>query len=312
MSDPDYYKVLGVSKTASQDEIRKAYKKLARENHPDRNPDDKAAAERFKQVQEAYGVLSNEEKRKQYDQFGHAPFTGGGPGFQGGSWRTTSGGGPDFSDLFGDQFDLGDLFGGAFRGGRAQAEPRRPRPQKGQDIEARMEVAFQTAALGGTHEIVLQRGGATERLDVKIPPGVHDGGTIRLAGQGHPGTDGGPAGDLLVRVKIAPHPYFRREGHNLLIDVPITPSEAALGAKIDVPTLSEGNVVVTIPPGTSGGAKLRLRGKGVPDPKGGVPGDELVVIKIAVPKQLSEEAKSLYEQLAKVSPHAPRAGRWPA
>lgn len=311
MSDPDYYKVLGVSRTASQDEIRKAYKRLARENHPDRNPDDKAAAERFKQVQEAYSILGNEEKRKQYDQFGHAPFTGGGPGFQGGGWRTAPGGGPDFSELFGEQFDLGDLFGGAFRGG-AQAGPRRPRPRKGQDIETQMEVAFQTAALGGKHEIVLHRDGAAERIDIKVPPGVNDGGTIRLAGEGQPGTAGGPPGDLFVRVKVAPHPYFRREGRNLLIDVPITPSEAALGAKVDVPTLNEGNVVMTVPPGTSSGAKLRLRGKGIPDPKGGAPGDQIVVIKITVPKQLSEEAKSLYEQLAQAAPHSPRAGLWPS
>jgi DnaJ-class molecular chaperone len=171
-------------------------------------------------------------------------------------------------------------------------------------------VPFQVAAEGGSHGLQIRRGEQTERINVKIPAGVEDGSVIRLAGQGHPGGSGGPAGDLLLTIHVSPHPYFHREGSNLSVDVPITPSEAALGTKVDVPTLSEGHVSVTVPPGTSSGTKLRLKGKGVPNPKTKERGDQYVVVKIVLPKQTSDAAKKLYEELANVEPSAPRSGLW--
>lgn len=303
MAESDYYKVLGVSREASADEIRRAYKKLARENHPDMKPNDKAAAERFKEVQEAYGVLSDPTKREQYDRYG-ASFKNAGRGGQ--AW--TGGTGPvDFGDLFGaGGIDLGDLFGGGFGGGGRRAT----RPTRGRDVTTSITVPFLVAAEGGQHEIQLQRDGKVERLNIKIPAGVNDGGTIRLAQQGEPGGSGGPAGDVLITVRVAPHPYFRREGNNLLIDLPVTPSEAALGAKIEVPTLTEGTVLLTMPPGTSSGAKLRLRGKGVPDQKTRMRGDQFAIIKIVVPRELSPEARALFEQLSQVESQSPRQGLW--
>ena len=166
------------------------------------------------------------------------------------------------------------------------------------------------AAEGGDHELTLQREGKPERLSIKIPPGVDDGGVIRLAGQGQPGANGGSAGDLLITVHIAPHPWFRREGADLLLDLPLTITEAALGAKIDVPTLSEGTVTLTIPAGTSSGAKLRLRGKGVVDRRTKERGHLYVIAKIVVPQNLSADAQELLRKLAEEAPQSPRAGLW--
>ena len=307
----DYYDTLGVKKTATADEIRKAYRKLSRENHPDVKPDDKAASERFKKVQEAYGVLGDAEKRAQYDRFGPAfQQAGGGPGGHAHQWR---GGGPggagqvDLNDLFGaGGIDLGDLFGGraGFGGGR-----RGPRPTKGRDLRTELTVPFLVAIEGGQHEVSVGRAGKIERISVKIPAGVVDGNTIRLAGEGQPGTAGGPAGDLLLTVHVAPHPYFRRDGRDLSVDVPITPAEAALGAKVEAPTLTEGGVLVTMPAGTSSGRRLRLRGKGAPDRKSGTRGDLYVVAKIVVPDGLTDEQRGLYEQLGRLD-RDPRAGLW--
>ena len=316
MPDTDYYKSLGVSREASAEEIRKAYKKLARQYHPDVKPNDKAAAEKFKEIQQAYDVLGDADKREQYDRYGAAfeQAARGGPRGRTQTWNTGPGGGPvDFSQIFGGEVDLGDLLGGAFgRGGAGAAGfgggRRATRPQKGQDLNADVTVPFQIAAEGGNHELQMQHDGKAERLSVKIPAGVDNGSVIRLARQGYPGMNGGPAGDLLVRIKVAPHPYFRREGKNLLLDVPVTPTEAALGAKIDVPTLSEGNVLLTIPPGTSSGAKLRLRGKGIVDQKSKQRGDQFVVVKIVVPKELNERAQQLYKELEEAAPLAPRDG----
>ncbi|MGC1273069.1 MAG: DnaJ C-terminal domain-containing protein, partial [Planctomycetaceae bacterium] len=274
----DFYQVLGVKKDASADEIRKVYRKLSRENHPDVKPDDKPASEKFKKVQEAYAVLGDAEKRAQYDRYGHAFHQAGGGRAH--PWHGAGGGqggaGPvDLGDLFGEGIDLSDLFGGfagrgGFGGGRRGPGAR---PAKGQDLRTDVTVPFLVAAEGGQHEISLQRAGKTDRITVKIPAGLSDGSTIRLAGEGHPGAAGGPAGDLLPTVHVAPHPYFRRDGNDLSVDVPITPAEAALGAKVEAPTLSEGHVVVTLPPGTNSGRKLRLRGKGIPDRKTGARGD---------------------------------------
>ncbi|SFJ48180.1 DnaJ C-terminal domain-containing protein [Planctomicrobium piriforme] len=325
MPQQDYYQILGVSRDATAEQIRKAFKKIARENHPDAKKDDPAAAERFKAAAEAYDVLGDEEKRKKYDQFGanwkhfkdgQSPYAGGGSG--GGGGNPFRSGGPvdvDLRDIFGGQgaVDLEEIFGGMFGGGggrRSAGRGRAPRPQKGEDLSATIQVPFQTAAVGGNYDLSLQRNGKPEELSVKIPVGIEDGQTIRLGGQGEPGHQGGPAGDLLLTVQVAPHPYFRREGRNVLVDVPVSMTEAALGTKIDVPTLSDGIVSMTLPAGTSSGAKLRLKGKGIEHPKSGTRGDLFVLIKIVVPKGLDARSKELLEEFAELNPLTPRAGLW--
>ena len=313
----DYYQVLGVSRTASKEEIRKAFKKIARENHPDVKPDDSAAAEKFKQAAEAYDVLGDDEKRKKYDQFGenwkHAQ-EGGFPGGGGGSpFRS---GGPvdiDLRDLFGGGggVDLESLFGGMFGGGAGGTRARpQARAQKGQDLKTTIMVPFEVAARGGEHELTLSMGGNIQRLSVKIPAGIESGKSIRLSGQGQPGINGGPAGDVLVTVNVAPHPFFRREGNNLIVDVPVTVSEAILGGKIDVPTLEDSVVVMTLPPGTSSGAKLRLKGKGFLNLKTKVQGDQIVVIKIQVPKGLDDRSIELLQEFTELNPQSVREGLW--
>ena len=326
----DYYRTLGVSRDADAAAIRKAYKKLAKENHPDRNPDDPAALERYKKAGEAYATLSDAEKRSAYDRFGsnYKQFGGGRPGgggspFGGGGGNPFGGGGPvDVGDLFGGgSFDLEDLLGGL--GGRGPAGGpaggpgaggRRPfgrrtsgPARRGADVRTTVTVPFHTAVRGGEYELDLTRAGARESVTVKIPPGLPPGGTMRLAGKGEPGAAG--PGDLLLTVNAAPHPVFRRDGQNLLMDLPLTPAEAALGAKVDVPTLSDGTVTLTIPPGTGGGAKLRLRGKGAPGRAGGADGDQIVQTKIVVPKEPTDRQRALYEQLKELDADV-RAGAW--
>lgn len=311
MPATDYYQALEVSRSASQDEIKKAYRKLAKKYHPDARPDDQDAAAKFKEIQEAFDVLGDADKRKHYDRFGTAgPSPGAGPRGGGQTWSTGGSGPIDLSDLFGGSFggqvDLGDIFGN----GGAGAGRGRGRSQAGRDIQAELEVPFRIAAEGGTQDIRLDRAGSAEHLSVKIPAGVDTGSVIRLAGQGEPGHRGGPPGDLLVTVRVAPHAYFRREGSNLLLDLPLSLTEAALGAKVEVPTLSEGSVMLTIPPGTSSGAKLRLRGKGVFDRATKERGDQYVVVKIVVPSRLSDKAKELLHELERAAPQHPRAGLW--
>ncbi|HEY3965037.1 MAG TPA: DnaJ C-terminal domain-containing protein [Planctomycetaceae bacterium] len=313
MAKHDYYKTLGVSKTASAEEIRKAHKKLSKKYHPDVNKE-KDASEQFKQVQEAFDVLSDTEKRQQYDRFGQVFPGGSGPQGQPFNWgggRPGGGGsGPvDFSNLFGGgQIDLEQILGGAFGGGGKRQSRRAA--HRGEDVEVEVEIPFRTAVDGGKYELNLDRGGQHENLSVKIPAGVDSGSLVRLAGQGHPGASGGPAGDLLVRIRVAGDPWFRREGNNLLVDVPVTITEATLGAKVEAPTLSEGTVVVTIPPGTSSGAKLRLKGKGVIDRSTKERGDLFVIVKIVVPRKLGERAQQLLRELAEAEPYAPRGGLW--
>ena len=315
MTDSDYYQVLGVSRGASADEIHGAYKTLSMKFHPDKNPDDQQAATQFKAVQEAYQVLGDEETRGQYDRFGPAfqQARAGGPGgFSPGSMPGSMPGGVDFSSLFGNGFDLGDLFGGG-RGGPGSGQAARPR--RGQDIRTSIQIPFQVAAVGGGHELPIRpdgEGGRVERLTIKIPAGIQSGEVLRLKGQGGTGV-GGPAGDVLVTVEVAPHPWFRREGDNLVVEVPVTPAEAVLGARIEVPTLDEGLVVMTIPPGTSGGARLRLKGKGVHSQKTGTSGDQLVVVRIVVSDELSDGQRELYQRLAESesrSMESPRNGLW--
>ena len=305
MPDLDFYQALGLSKGATKEEIRKAYKKLVREHHPDANPNNPQSAERFKQVQEAYDVLSDEKKRELYDRFGknydqaaRAGAAGGGNPFAGagGGGSPFGGAGPiDLGDLFGQGgIDFGELFGGS-AGGRTRG---RRGAARGADLKATVKVPFETAVSGGPVDVAIEKNGTSETLAVKVPAGVNDGQVVRLSGQGSPAARNGTPGDLYLTIEIEPHPYFRREGSNLLVDVPITPSEAVLGAKIEVPTLSEGQMVLTVPPGTSSGVKLRLRGKGILDPQTNKTGDQFVVIKIVVPKGIDDADKALYQKLA--------------
>lgn len=311
MAGNDYYATLGVSRTASEAEIKKAYRKLAKENHPDARPDDKQAAERFKEIQEAYDVVGDAEKRKQYDQMGHDFFRasrgagGGGSGGQNpfygagggrGPWSYSSGGGgeaPDLEDILGG-FGFGGFGGG---GGRSRTRKTTPR-----DVEAQVQVPFKDAILGGKLDLQLE--GQSEVLSVSIPPGVEDGNKIRLKGQAPSG------GDLLLNVEVLSHPWFRREGRDISVDLPLTPAEAVLGTKVDVPTLGEGMVTMTVPAGTTSGKKLRLRGKGVPASKTKEAGDQYVIIKLMIPKDSAPDAKALYEQLKGIEKFDPRAGLW--
>jgi len=305
----DYYETLGVSKTASTDEIKKAYRKLSRQYHPDTKPGDKTAEAKFKEVQQAYDVVGDADKRKKYDQFGPAFDQAGSPG-GGFNWQGGQGGMQfDFNDLFGQGgVDLGDIFGGGVfgRGGTKG----RGRSRKGQDVQATIQVPFLVAAQGGEHTVTMTIGDRSERLTVKIPAGVDNGSVIRLGGQGQPGVGSGPAGDLLVTIQVAAHSYFRREGNNILVDIPVTITEAALGSKVDVPTLNDGIVSMSIPAGSASGMKLRLRGKGVVDLKTKERGDQYAVLKIVTPKQLDEASQELLRKFAEQNPHNPRAGLW--
>lgn len=309
MSDRDYYQILGVSKSAPADEIKKAYRKLAKQYHPDANQDDPSAQAKFSEITEAYDVLSDSDKRAKYDQYGQHwnKVQGGGGGgggfnpFGGGGGRGGGGGaaGLDIEDLLGGMFG-----GGGGRGGNPFGGGRRAQPTKGSNIETEIRVPFQMGVNGGEYELTVQN----ERLTVKVPAGMDDGGKIRLAGQGNPGSAG--PGDLIVTVRVSAHPWFRKEGSNLLVDVPITPLEAVLGAKVDVPTLTDGTIVMTIPPGTNSGAKLRLRGKGSVDRKTKQQGDQLVVTKIVSPKEIPEDQMTLYEQLRELDTSNLRDELW--
>ncbi len=328
MEFKDYYAVLGVDRSATQEEIKRAYKKLARKHHPDLHSGEarKAAEDKFKELNEAYEVLKDPGKRKKYDQLGsdwragqdYRPPPGwGGQGFGGRpggaqeSFFWSSGGAEGFSDFF------ESLFGGGFGGG--QGEPRRGGPsmrQKGADREATLRLSLEEAFHGGSRSITLQaqdvdaqgRITPTERkYDVKIPPGVLPGQRIRLAGQGGEGFGGGSRGDLYLKVEIEPHPRFRLEGRDLYTDLPVAPWEAALGGEAQVPTLS-GTVTLAIPPGSQSGRRLRLKGKGMPNSRG-TPGNLHAVIQIKVPKRLTEEERKAFQELGEISSFDPRAER---
>jgi curved DNA-binding protein len=312
----DYYEVLGVPRDASSEDIRRAYRKLAREYHPDVNKDP-GAEDRFKEVSEAYEVLRDAEKREQYDRLG-ANWRAGqdvsdSPGFE--SFRTGpggfgSGGAGGFGDSrveFGDA-GFSDFFEGLF-GNRTRTRTGGGGgfdgfSTRGADQEATLELSLEEAAHGGRRRISL---GAGRDYEVNIPAGVVDGQRIRLAGEGGRGAGGGQSGDLFLRVRLKPHPRFRVEGRDLYVDVRVAPWEAALGASVEVPTLT-GSTQVKIPAGSSSGRKLRLKGKGLPSPRG-KPGDLYAIVKIVVPKKLAQPERELFEQLAEVSSFDPRAGR---
>lgn len=292
--DKDYYAVLGVSKDASKAEIKKAYRKLAQTYHPDANKGDAGAERRFKEISEAHAILTNDEKRKEYDQMrqlveaGGQRFYGFRPGGGGGNVRVNIG---DIGDLFGGGEGSGlfeDLFG--FRGAS--------QPRRGNDLEARAELAFEDAVYGATVEVNGKK--------VRIPPGVKNGARIKVAGRGEPGPNGGPAGDMYVVVHVKPHAYFAQGSNgDLIVHVPVTIAEAALGAKVTVPTL-EGQVTLKVPAGTRHGKTLRARGKGAPRPGGGH-GDLLAKIEVEIPQKLTKEEKDLLERFAEVHHGTPRA-----
>jgi curved DNA-binding protein len=312
----DYYEVLGVSRDASTEDIRRAYRKLAREFHPDVNKDP-GAEDRFKEISEAYEVLRDPEKRERYDRLG-ANWRAGqdvsdSPGFEGfrpGPGGFGGGGTGGFGDPrveFGDA-GFSDFFEGLF-GNRTRTRTGGPGgfdgfSTRGADQEATLELSLEEAARGGRRRISL---GAGRDYEVNIPAGVVDGQRIRLAGEGGRGAGGGQSGDLFLRVRLKPHPRFRVEGRDLHVDVRVAPWEAALGASVEVPTLT-GSTQVKIPAGSSSGRKLRLKGKGLPSPRG-KPGDLYAIVKIVVPKKLAQPERELFEQLAEVSSFDPRAGR---
>ena len=361
----DYYEVLGISKGASESDIKKAFRKLARKYHPDINPGDKTAEQKFKEINEAYEVLADAKKRKQYDQFGHAAFDQGfGAGPQGG-YGFEGFGGPGAGSFARGGFE--DLFGGIF--GDRGARPRGP--QKGEDVSYTVEIDLEDAIFGRPLQVDLQRevtcsacsgsgaqqgssrttcgtcrgsgtvtagrgfmhisqtcpschgagtvnpnpcrvcGGSglaprSERINVKIPAGVDNGSKVRVAGMGGPGFQGGPPGDVFIVTRVRPHPYFERKGDNLHSEANVTTTEAALGAKIEIPTV-DGMVSLTLPPGVQTGQQLKLKGKGIPHLGGGGKGDHYVTVKVMTPSGLSERGKELLRELEHLHPSNPRA-----
>ena len=315
----DYYKVLGVGRQATEDEIRKAFRKLARQYHPDVAKEKKQAEEKFKEINEAYEVLSDPEKRRKYDTLGAQWNQPGGfqppPGWKSGRFQTGDPtgnfgfGGTGFSDFF-EQF-----FGGSNRDGFVFEEEEipsrggRPRSQRGEDIEGDILVTLREAVEGSVRSISFRQvnpaTGQEEarQFRVKIPPGVSEGQVIRVAGQGSPGFNGGEFGDLYLRVRFAKHPDFRVQGSHLYYDLELAPWEAVLGATVSVPTLSE-PISLRISPGTRAGQQLRVRGKGLPSKSGR--GDFFAVITIQVPDSPSEAEKKLWQQLADASTFNPR------
>jgi len=365
----DYYQTLGVNRKASAEAIRKAYRRLARKHHPDVNPGDKAAEERFKKVTEAHEVLSEPKKREMYDRMGYYAETGPHPGPAGSrAQRPVDFSGFDFSDWPGAESGAGgfrDVFSQFFR----RAEPEQPRPERGSDLEYHVQIGFWDAIRGTTVRLNVMRqrpcpscqgnGGTgreitcpeckgagnttkmmanmrftgpcprcrgtgraqdlcpscqgegrrpeSEALEVRIPAGVQDGFRVRIAGKGNAGQSGAPSGDLYIITKVAPHPFFERRGDDIYTLVPVTVSEAALGAKIEVPTIDQSRALLRIPPGTASGQKFRLREKGVTSLKTGRRGDQYVEVQVQVPRLADERSKEILRELARLNPENPRS-----
>ncbi|MBN1473961.1 MAG: DnaJ domain-containing protein [Syntrophaceae bacterium] len=313
----DYYQILGVDKKASVDEIKKAYRKLAVKWHPDKNPNNKAAEEKFKKISEAYAVLSDAQKRQQYDQFGSADqfrqqysqediFRGfdlneilrsfGFGGGRGGrtTFRTSRRGGGGFQEYNDDPF--ADLFGSM--GGGAAGRQYANVPQKGQDAEYNLSISLEESVLGADKKISYQIENRLEDISVKIPPGISTGKKLRLPGKGLSGYNGGPNGDLYLNINVLPHPIFTRDGNDLYVEKSIKFTQAALGTTIDVPTLDGSTKRLKISPGTQNNTKIRMKGYGVPGLKGAAKGDQFVKINVEVPKKLSDKQAKLIKQLA--------------
>ncbi|KPL23921.1 MAG: molecular chaperone DnaJ [Anaerolineae bacterium SM23_84] len=307
MEYKDYYKILGVDKKAGQKEIKKAYRRLAREHHPDVNPGDKAAEERFKEINEAYEVLGDSTKRQKYDELGASwqqwQRTGRDPrGFDWSQWF--SGGQPgggrvhveyrDLGDLFGEGGGFSDFFRSIFGGMGGSAYSQRPRSRRGQSLEYPVEVTLEEA-FSGTKRILQMD---SRRIEVVIPPGVDSGSRVRMSGQGQPGLGGGQAGDLYLRISVLPHKSLRREGDDLSCEVPVSLYTAILGGEVAVPTL-KGDVMLKIPPETQSGRRFRLKGLGMPklkNPK--AMGDLYAEVKVVLPQKLSGKEKELFAELA--------------
>jgi curved DNA-binding protein len=331
----DYYEILGVKRDATEDQIRQAFRKLARKHHPDLNPGDKSAEERFKEINEANEVLSDSEKRKRYDQLG-ANWQNGAEFTPPPGWGRVN---VDYEDLnsvfsgggFSDFFE--SLFGGGRSAGQNDARQRSSRSRaKGQDAEAEMEISLEDAHRGGRHKITLQGvrvcptcngsgavGGnvcptcrgtgqvvSPKNIDVNIPPGAREGSVIKLSRQGQPGQNGGEPGDLFIKLRIKPHARFSVSGDDITIEVPITASEAVLGSSIEVPTI-DSKAEMKIPAGSQGGQRLRLKGQGL-NKRGGGRGDEYIRLKIVVPTNPTEREKQLYKELDETSQFKPRSG----
>ncbi|GAA3452311.1 DnaJ C-terminal domain-containing protein [Dactylosporangium matsuzakiense] len=314
----DFYEILGVARTATPEEIQRAYRTLARRNHPDVNKEP-GAEDRFKDITEAYDVLSDPKSRRKYDRFGsrwrqipddvderagarQRASAGAGPPGQGAGFGGRGG--------LGEEVDLEDLLGSIFGGGPGRGGDRFGRgPVPGADTEAEITISVEDAYHGGRRRVTLPGGpgGRTREYEVTIPPGVTDGQRIRLAGQGSGGARGGPAGDLYLVVHIAPHPRYKLSGRDINVETPVTPWEAALGATVPVETPG-GTLRVDIPPGTSSGRRLRLRGRGLPNPRG-TPGDLYAEVRIMVPPKPSDAERRLFEELATVSSYNPRGDR---
>ena len=309
----DFYQILGVSRTASEGEIKKAYRRLAKQYHPDVNKGDKKAEERFKDISEAYNVLSDKKQRQQYDMFSGGGFGGARPG--GFRWEAGPGGfNPEDFQGQADFGDLGDLFselfqmGGVRRGPRQSARTGRPQPEavNGQNTIADVEVTFDEAMDGSKCQINIKRGDKVEKLTVKIPAGVDNGSKVRVAGKGQPGFGGGKSGDLYLHVRVKPHKQFWREGDDLFIEVPITIYQAVLGETISVPTLT-GEKHLKIKGWTESGQKFRIGGQGAPMlGKKGKRGDLYVLIRIVPPKKVPAELKRTMEELAEEYSYEPK------
>jgi curved DNA-binding protein len=334
MEFKDYYQMLGVAKTASEKELKQAYRKLARKHHPDVNPGDKAAEGRFKEINEAYEVLGDPDKRRKYDElganwrmyeqaqqqgyaggagagpFGGAPFGGGG-----GAWTINTGGGPggyrtmtedEMREMFGDEDPFSDFFktffgggGGAPREAGRAGRGRGPRAQKGRDIEHEVELTLEEAFHGATRRISIKQGGHARSVDVRIPAGVRDGSRVRAAGEGESGANGGPAGDLFLRVRLRPHPVFEREGNDLRTRVGVPVTAAVLGGEAAVPTIS-GSVRLKIPETTQSGQVFRLKGHGMPVVgRADERGDLYATVDVQLPRSLSRTERTHWEALQK-------------
>ncbi len=307
MEYKDYYKILGVDKKAGQKEIKKAYRRLAREHHPDVNPGDKAAEERFKEINEAYEVLGDSTKRQKYDELGASwqqwQRTGRDPrGFDWSQWF--SGGQPsggrvhveyrDLGDLFGEGGGFSDFFRSIFGGTGGSAYSQRPRSRRGQSLEYPVEVTLEEAFHGTKRVLQMD----SRRIEVVIPPGVDSGSRVRMAGQGEPGLGGGQAGDLYLRISVLPHRTLRREGDDLSCEIPVSLYTAILGGEVAVPTL-KGEVMLKIPPETQSGRRFRLKGLGMPrlkNPK--AIGDLYAEVKVVLPQKLNSKEKELFAELA--------------
>lgn len=296
MSDP--YDVLGVARNASQDDIKKTYRKLAKQLHPDQHPGEAEVEERFKRVSAAYAILSDPEMRARYDR-GEVDASGRErAGFQ---FEQASGGPGGFAGGFNVEDILGDLFGGRFGGGGGGGRTGGMRA-RGQDVSYLIKIGFLEAATGGSRRVTLE-GGRT--LDITVPAGIGDGQTIRLKGQGHAGLGGGGAGDALIKIQVEPHPVFTRDGNAVRMDLPVTLAEAVLGAKIEVPTV-DGPVTLSVPPGSSSGDTLRLKGKGLKPGKSGARGDQFVRLKIVLPAKPDAKLTELVREWSAEHPYTVR------